>query len=106
MQINLYYQQFEETIVFNKKQPFCYGLYSLAFLLSMLSALIFLLARALRLSSWLWGARHFWDSLYKTAASPRVIIIAPDPRPAAINNLSMDTRGLWEMTLVLRSVTG
>ena len=49
------------------------------------------------------GVRHFWDSLYKRAASPRVIIIDPDPMPAAINNLSMETRGL---SLVMRPVTG
>ena len=49
------------------------------------------------------GARHFWDSLYKRANSPRVSIVAPDPMPAAINNLSMETRGL---SLVLRPVTG
>lgn len=40
------------------------------------------------------------------AATPRVVTIAPDPSPAAINSFSVETRGFRAITLVMIPLSG
>lgn len=76
-------------------------------LLEILLTLIFFLALLVFCEGpGLWGLLYFCVMIYKTVAKPMVVIMAPEPSPAASNNLSMETRGFKAITFVLTPVVG